>query len=371
MGFYIRKSVGFGPIRFNISKSGVGVSFGVKGARLSTGPRGTYVNIGSHGIYYRQKIGGSIESQSAIPSDNIGGDFNITSEKFEVNLENLADSSSKELLDKINSRIRQPRYAFLIGCISTVIAGGIVLFGSIIQNLQSAFSLVWLFFFGIAMVFWGLGLWVAWVTSQQEKLSHTTTLKYSLDEKAKENFISIQAALRDLSKSTRVWLLTSKAANFDWKRNAGASSLISRTRAEIKQIAPPFIQTRIKVFSLSLNSTQLFFLPDQVFVFQNGKYGALSYGSLKIDEMPARFIEDEAVPSDSRVVDTTWQYIRKDGGPDLRFKNNRQLPVVQYGYFEISSSTGLHLRFYVSNLEYAKQFAQVLTGYGKYSQSLI
>jgi hypothetical protein len=371
MGFYIRKSVGFGPIRFNLSKSGIGVSFGVKGARLSTGPRGTYVNVGSHGVYYRQKINGSIESQPTSPSEDIGGNFNITSERFEVNIDNLVDSSSKDLLDKINSRIRQPKYAFLVGFISTAIAGGIVLFGSIIQNLQSMFSFVWLFFFGIAVVFWGLGLWVAWVTSQQEKLAQTTTLKYSLDEKAKENFISVQAALRNLSKSTRVWLVTSKVATFDWKRNAGASSLISRTRAVIKQIAPPFIQTRIKVFSLSLNSIQLFFLPDQVLVFQNGKYGAVSYGSLKIDEMPARFIEDEIVPSDSRVVDTAWQYVRKDGGPDLRFKNNRQLPVVQYGYFEISSSTGLHLRFYVSNLEYAKQFAQALLDYSKYSQSLI
>jgi len=369
MGFYIRKSVGFGPIRFNLSKSGVGVSFGVKGARLSTGPRGTYVNMGSHGIYYRQKINGSIESQSTSPSEDTGKNFNNASGKVEVNIDNLVESSSKDLLDKINSRIRQPKYALLVGFISTLIAGGILLFGSIIQNLQSVFSFVWLFFYGIAGIFWITGLWVAWVTSQQEKLSQTTTLKYTLDEKAKQNFISVQATLENLSKSARIWLLTSKVDTFDWKRNAGASSLISRSRAIVKQIAPPFIQTRIKVFSLSLNSIQLFFLPDQIFVFQNGKYGAVSYGSLKIDEMPTRFIEDETVPSDSHIVDNTWQYVRKDGGPDLRFKNNRQLPIVQYGYVEISSSTGLRLRFYVSNLKYANQFTQTLVNYSKYSQS--
>jgi hypothetical protein len=29
MGFYIRKSLGFGPFRLNLSKSGIGVSVGV------------------------------------------------------------------------------------------------------------------------------------------------------------------------------------------------------------------------------------------------------------------------------------------------------------------------------------------------------
>ena len=31
MGFYIRKSVSIGPLRFNLSKSGIGVSAGIKG----------------------------------------------------------------------------------------------------------------------------------------------------------------------------------------------------------------------------------------------------------------------------------------------------------------------------------------------------
>lgn len=371
MSFYIRKSVRFGPVRFNLSKSGVGVSFGVKGARLSTGPRGTYINMGSHGVYYSQKINGSIDSLITSSSEEIEGDFGGTSEQIQVNVDNLIDSSSKELLEKMNSRIRQPKYGFLVGVISTVIASGIALFGSIIQNLQSMFPFVWLFFYGIAGLFWCLGLWVAWGTSQQERLAQITTLKYSLDERAKENFIALQTALGNLSKSARIWLLTSKVETFDWKRNAGASSLISRSRAVVNRISPPFIQTRIKTFSLTLNSIQLFFLPDQIFVYQNGKYGAVNYSSLLIDEMPTRFIEDETVPSDSCVIDTAWQYVRRDGGPDLRFKNNRQLPVVQYGYVEIFSSTGLRLRFYISNPEYAKQFTQILSNYRDYSKSLI
>ena len=56
MGLYLRKSFRAGPIRFNLSKSGLGLSGGVKGARLGAGPRGTYVHAGRHGLYYRKHL---------------------------------------------------------------------------------------------------------------------------------------------------------------------------------------------------------------------------------------------------------------------------------------------------------------------------
>ena len=56
MGWSYRRSVKFGPFRLNFSKSGIGVSAGVRGARVSTGPRGTHLNLGTNGFYYRQKV---------------------------------------------------------------------------------------------------------------------------------------------------------------------------------------------------------------------------------------------------------------------------------------------------------------------------
>ena len=57
MGFYIRKSVSAGPFRFNLSRSGLGVSVGVKGFRIGSGPRGNYVHMGRGGLYYRASLG--------------------------------------------------------------------------------------------------------------------------------------------------------------------------------------------------------------------------------------------------------------------------------------------------------------------------
>jgi len=58
MGWYIRKAFSTGPVRLNLSKSGLGVSFGVKGARLGVGPRGAYTHLGRGGLYYRSGFSG-------------------------------------------------------------------------------------------------------------------------------------------------------------------------------------------------------------------------------------------------------------------------------------------------------------------------
>jgi hypothetical protein len=56
MGWYLKKSFGFGPLRLNLSKSGIGASVGVKGLRVSTGPKGRQLNAGREGLYYRTSL---------------------------------------------------------------------------------------------------------------------------------------------------------------------------------------------------------------------------------------------------------------------------------------------------------------------------
>ena len=56
MGFFLRKSIKVGPFRINLSKSGIGVSGGIKGARISAGPRGSQLNLGRKGVYYRKQL---------------------------------------------------------------------------------------------------------------------------------------------------------------------------------------------------------------------------------------------------------------------------------------------------------------------------
>lgn len=70
MGWYLRKSLGFGPLRINLSKSGLGGSVGVKGFRVGTGPRGRYLHAGRGGLYYRTSLDTPVEPSE--PVDDSG-----------------------------------------------------------------------------------------------------------------------------------------------------------------------------------------------------------------------------------------------------------------------------------------------------------
>lgn len=101
-----------------------------------------------------------------------------------------------------------------------------------------------------------------------------------------------------------------------------------------------------------------YFFPDRIFVEQDGRYGAVPYESLSVECFASRFIEDGVVPRDAQVVGHTWKYVRRDGGPDRRFSNNRQLPIASYAHVEIRSQSGLNLHLQLSSIPFAEAFSQ-------------
>src|SRR5215469_16409017 len=118
MGFYIRKAISFGPLRFNLSKSGVGVSVGVKGARVGTGPGGTYIHMGRHGLYYRQRLDVDHSQAFSQPSSPVPAG---TGPAPQPDLSQLSDVSSQEVVSQLNSRISQTRHAPVVLCLTILV----------------------------------------------------------------------------------------------------------------------------------------------------------------------------------------------------------------------------------------------------------
>ena len=57
MGLFFRKRIKLSKLlNLNLSKSGFGFSFGVKGLRISENKNGVYLNAGRNGLYFRKKI---------------------------------------------------------------------------------------------------------------------------------------------------------------------------------------------------------------------------------------------------------------------------------------------------------------------------
>ena len=71
MPAYLRKAFSFGPFRLNLSKSGLGLSFGVTGFRIGTGPKGPYIHAGRGGLYFRKSLKEVQDNQNEIIEEEI------------------------------------------------------------------------------------------------------------------------------------------------------------------------------------------------------------------------------------------------------------------------------------------------------------
>jgi hypothetical protein len=101
----------------------------------------------------------------------------------------------------------------------------------------------------------------------------------------------------------------------------------------------------------------LYFLPDRLLVYDAAGIGAVSYRTLDVSAVRQRFIESSGVPADATVVDHTWRYVNKSGGPDRRFRDNVQIPVCLYDELTFRTPSGLHEIVQVSRSGVGEGFA--------------
>ena len=185
----------------------------------------------------------------------------------------------------------------------------------------------------------------------------TTQLVYDLSESASAQQHDLDQALEQLTDSRAIWRVDSQAAISDWKRNAGAAYNVKREQISVRRAVPPRVESNVVPVCIDLGKLRMFFLPDQVLYWQRGTFASIEYKDLTFGAGSTRFIEDQVQTADSQQVGSTWRYVRKDGGPDRRFNNNRQLPVMLYGVVTAVSSGGLNLLLHTSKAVAANSFA--------------
>jgi hypothetical protein len=163
---------------------------------------------------------------------------------------------------------------------------------------------------------------------------------------ADQNAVSLgglESAIEELAQSGRFRGVKTVGRSDDWKRSGGATRSLSFDGASLHRSAPPYVVTNLRPWRLSTQSMSLYFFPDRILIRKSGKFAAVSYSEIQVETHEGTFVWTESLPSDADVVGTTWQYVRRDGGPDRRFNNNRQIPLVRVGYVGIKSATGLQV----------------------------
>jgi DNA polymerase-3 subunit epsilon len=104
----------------------------------------------------------------------------------------------------------------------------------------------------------------------------------------------------------------------------------------------------------------VYFLPDRVLVRHGSQYADIPYAAVSARMEPQRFIEEASPPTDSQCVGTTWKFVNKSGGPDRRFNNNRQLPIMLYGRLTMGTPQGLLAVWDFSRPDVAASLAEAL-----------
>jgi tetratricopeptide (TPR) repeat protein len=383
MGFYIRKGFNFGPVRLNLSRSGLGASFGVKGARIGFGPRGSYVHVGRGGLYYRQSLSpGPAQPRAPRPEPT------ELPEIDSADVQDLTDSSSTDLLAELNRVHRRVELFPIAVVLLTVVVLSLVFAPILISNAVDdrlprpsamqvplaevlrdrlieprrfipSIPVSWLWWLGAAVC----AAAAIPITVHLRRLDLTrgrAVLTYELDPEAEQRFTELTNAFVRMASCDRVWHVPAQGDTSDWKRNAGARSLVQRKLIEPTLSKPPRVISSIDVPVLPAGREVLYFFPDRVLVYTRAGVGAVTYAALQVAAGEVQFIENDGVAPDAEVIGSTWRFVAKSGGPDRRFKDNYEIPIARYGELRLRSPSGLDELFQCSKAEIASTVAGAL-----------
>lgn len=345
MAFYIRKGFNFGPLRLNLSRSGLGTSLGVKGFRIGLGPRGAYLHAGRGGLYYRKGLGSL--GGGTTPSPGSAEPVPDPLQPIDsADVGQMANAHAAQVLSELNRVQQRMDLAPLTG---------MLMVGAVVGG----------WFLPVIPV-WGLGvtaiLGIALVVYARHKdvSRGTAVLHYDFDTASETHFNSLKRAFMQFAACQGLWHLEAAAQTDDWKRNAGATRLVRRTAVRPVLGLPRRVQSNIEVPTLLAGRQRLYFFPDHIFIYDGSRVGAVAYPELRAEVSSVAFREDEQVPSDSKVVGSTWRYVNKNGGPDRRFAGNREIPILEYATLALETDSGLREHFQCSQVEAAHQFNQAL-----------
>ena len=162
-----------------------------------------------------------------------------------------------------------------------------------------------------------------------------------------------------LTKCAAKWDTVSRLATDRARQRTEASHAIDRQPVTFDFDTCEVIQSERKVPHLhNANGGDIYVYPAFVLVHvSRDAFAVVDIADVEISAAAAAFIEEESVPSDTRVLKQTWKKANKDGSPDRRFANNHQIPVVEYGRMSLTSPSGLNEEYMVSNFPCLGEFA--------------
>lgn len=357
MGFRFRRSFKIIPgVRLNLSGSGASVSLGPRGQHYTIGPHGTRTTVGLPGSGVSWTSHQPYASVGASPPPLPEAPNSPTREPIgtvidSASIDELVANSTIEIAQTLAiGRSRWRRYKILIAILSALFAvSALMLAGSAsAARPVAAFVLT----AGVVLVLGSLAI--------HGRETSTVSLVYELSAEQSVRFEALTRTFHDLASCGCIWNVPLERQEADWKRNAGASKLIQRHQISLGRDKPPLVKSNVDFLKLPLGKETFYLTPDAILVTAGKTVAGFGYEDVEFMFRSARFIEEETPPADATVVDQTWRYVNRKGGPDRRFNNNRELPICLYGEIDLRSSNGVNQRIQCSRVEAAERFVASL-----------
>ena len=354
MGWRYRKSINVGlGFRINISKNGIGYSWGGPGYRktwkANGGTRTTY-SIPGTGLSYVEESHSQRMQNAKLPRANSMERYNLeNSQTYSVvngKIDALSTPENKLFIEKIKSIRLKNFFTWLIGLFLIYVWA---CFHDIIP--KSIWTPILL---ALGCLIIGL---VIFINSRRFLL-----VEYNIDEDIAPVISKRNNAISCLHNCSKVWNIEQYEQIAYSRVNAGAGTNIKRKQVSFSYSkAPRYLKivNDMKVYQLLIGKTRYIFLPDKILVVGFFQVGALRYHDISVSLEYTQFVETELAPSDATFLYNTWQYVNNNGTPDRRFNNNKQIPVYAYEKIFLKSATGLNLHLMASSIHKAKRFKEI------------
>lgn len=369
MGFRFRRRINLFPgLTLNLSGSGVSATVGVPGANFNVSHRGIYGTAGipGSGFHYRTPV-------AKFPNPDSTGEEPVQ-DSFVPELApyrfDRAGTSYKSKEGDLTSFNLKGLKAMIIDHAKQVSEAKIN-----VVNLQHELERQKrkLFFFKIA----SLGIFFKTSLNRisddiadleenisfESEISSKQAIAFELHDGSEfqASWNKLVDAFENLAASNAIWdvsLVSEIGQILQKTARTNAVSSYQRNKVKFKIGNSKIFDTAIKVPWLeNFDGAPICLYPGFLHIHKGAdSFSLIDFHQIQIDLVRTRFVEEEAPPTDAHVADYVWAKANRDGSPDMRFRDNYQIPVCEYAEVTISTFTGLNEKYLISNVSAAEAF---------------
>ena len=360
MGFRFRKSINVGGFRINLSKHGVGYSFGIPGFRKtlkSTGGTRTTCSIPGTGLSYstdskKLKLKGGNKSSSKIVRTSCTATVDYV-DPFKVESV-MQESNQNEFVNNLNEATSFNRRRIPWLCVSAYFV----------------FMLIGAFFTGLAELSSGVtdentagGLIMCIILTVVFGLifrhyfrKKTIDLDIEMDSDVATSYASVEQVdnlLRSIS------VITEMTSYDNTKKQVRTD--VDELRFGKEKILG--LNSNSEFCYIQSNTVKVYFLPNIILAYQNKKWIGIDYSDLAISYQPASLFRLKQEATDSKLIREGWAYENKDGSRDKRYSPNFPGYYYEYGLVKLTSNNSLKLFMMISNASKGLQVKEIIDSY--------